>query len=449
MMKGDQEKRVFYRSPGKAYPQVERARGVYIYDTDGRKYLDGASGCVVANIGYGVTQVADAMRETAATISYVHSSTFTNRPQEELARCLAEAAPGELNHTYFVSGGTEANETAMSMALQYHMQRGNRGKYKVIGRTLSYHGSSFGTLSAASNVARRRLFSPLLLPFPLVPAPHCYRCHYGLTHPACGLLCARALEQAILSEGPENVAAFLVEPVIGTSAAASVPPAEYFPRVREICDRYDVLLIADEVLCGYGRSGKFVTLEHWQVEPDLLTLGKGLGGGYAPLAAVIASEQVHRVFAENWGKFVHGYTYQGNPVCCSAGLAIYRFIRQEKLFEQVAEKGEFLSQGLKDLAAHHPVIGDVRGLGLLLGLELVRDAASRESFPREVQAAEKARKTCMDRGLLLYTGVGGTADIMPRDYLLIAPPFVMNRPEMEELLEKLDASLTEVEAGLL
>lgn len=448
-MQGAQEKKVFYRSPGKEYPQVERARGVYIYDTTGKKYLDGASGCVVANIGYGVTQVADAMGETAAKISYVHSSTFTNQPQEELARCLAGATPGELNHTYFVSGGTEANETAMSMALQYHIQKGSKGKYKFIGRTLSYHGSSFGTLSVASNTARRRLFSPLLLPFPLIPAPHCYRCHYGLSYPTCGLLCAKALEQVILAEGPENVAGFLVEPVIGTSAAASVPPAEYFPLVREICDRYDVLLIADEVLCGYGRSGKFMALEHWQVEPDLLTLGKGLGGGYAPLAAVMVQERIHRVFCENWGKFVHGYTYQGNPVCCSAGLAVFRYIRQEKLFEQLPEKGDFLFKGLKALAKDHPIIGDVRGLGFLLGLELVRDASSKESFPREVQAAEKARKICMDKGLLLYTGVGGTADIMPRDYLLIAPPFVISHSEMEELLSILDASLTEVEEKLL
>lgn len=434
---------VFYRAPGKAYPMVERAKGVYIYDTDGKKYLDGASGCVVTNIGYGVTEVADAMRETAANISYVHSSTFTSQPQEELANCLAESAPGELNHTYFVSGGTEANETAMSMAIQYQLQRGHKNKYKIIGRTLSYHGSSFGTLSAASNIARRRMFSPLLLPFPLVPAPHCYRCHYGMSYPQCGLQCANALEQVILAEGPENVAAFLSEAIIGTSAGASVPPAGYFPRVREICDRYDVLFIADEVLCGYGRSGRFLALEHWGVEPDLFALGKGLGGGYAPLAAVVAHERVHQVFKENWGKFVHGYTYQGNPVCCSAGLAVYRYLRRENLFEQVSEKGQYLKEGLERLAERHVCIGDVRGKGLLLGLELVKDAAGKESFAKEVQAAEKVKNACLQKGLLLYTGVGGTADIVSRDYLLIAPPYVISHSEMDELLQILDTALTE------
>lgn len=442
-MKGEKEGGVFYRAPGKEYPMVERAKGVYIYDTAGKKYLDGASGCVVTNIGYGVTEVADAMRETAANISYVHSSTFTSQPQEELAQCLAESTPGKLNHTYFVSGGTEANETAMSMAIQYQLQRGHKNKYKIIGRTLSYHGSSLGTLSVASNIARRRMFSPLLLPFPLVPAPHCYRCHYGLTYPQCGLLCAKALEQVILSEGPENVAAFLAETVIGTSAGASVPPPEYFPLVREICNKYDILFIADEVLCGYGRTGKFLALEQWGVEPDLFALGKGLGGGYAPLAAVVAHERVHRVFQENWGKFVHGYTYQGNPVCCSAGLAVYRYLRREKLFEQVAEKGAYLREGLEGLAARHDCIGDVRGQGLLLALELVKDAAGKESYAKEVQAAEKVKKACLQKGLLLYTGVGGTADITPRDYLLIAPPYVISRGEMDELLQILDTALTE------
>jgi len=441
-MKGKKEGSVFYRAPGKEYPMVERAKGVYIYDTAGKKYLDGASGCVVTNIGYGVTEVADAMRETAANISYVHSSTFTSQPQEELANCLAESAPGELNHTYFVSGGTEANETAMSMAIQYQLQRGHQNKFKIIGRTLSYHGSSFATLSVASNIARRRMFSPLLLPFPLVPAPHCYRCPYQMSYPQCGLLCANALEQVILAEGPENVAAFLSETVIGTSAGASVPPPGYFPRIREICDQYDVLFIADEVLCGYGRTGRFLALEHWGVEPDIFVLGKGLGGGYAPLAAAVAHERVHQVFRENWGKFEHGYTYQGNPVCCSAGLAVYRYLQRENLFEQVAGKGEYLKDGLKKLAARHACIGDVRGQGLLLALELVKDADSKESYAKEVQAAEKVKKACLQKGLLLYTGVGGTADIVPRDYLLVAPPFVISREETDELLQILDAALT-------
>ena len=436
---------VFYRAPVKEYPVAARAEGIYLHDTAGKKYLDGASGCVVANIGYGVPEVAEAMKAQVLAVSYVHGSTFTSEPQEELARSIAQSTPAGLDFVYFVSGGTEANETAISMALQYHMQQGNGSKWKIIGRTLSYHGSSLGTLSAASNVGRRRMFSPLLLPFPLVPAPHCYRCPLELAYPECGIQCAKALEKTILAEGPDNVAAFIVEPIIGTSVAASVPPAEYFPIVRHICDKYNVLLLADEVLCGYGRAGTFTALEQWQVTPDLCTFGKGLGGGYAPLAAVIAHEKVLQVFKENWGKFIHGFTYQGNPVSCAAGLAVYKYLRSGRLFEEVAEKGRLLESGLSQLASKHPIIGDVRGRGLLFGLELVQDKERKKSFTKEVQASERVKTLCMEEGLLLYTGVGASADITPRDYLIIAPPFIITQEETERLLHMLDTALIKAE----
>ena len=439
------ESNVFYRSPGKKYPVVAKAKGIYIHDTEGKKYLDGASGCVVANIGYGVPEVAEAMREQALTVSYVHGSTFSSQPQEELARAIAQSSPAGLDHVYFVSGGTEANETAFSMALQYHMQQGNKSKWKFIGRTLSYHGSSLGTMAAASNVGRRRMFSPLLLPFPLVPAPHCYRCPLDLVYPACGVRCAKVLEQTILTEGPENVAAFIVEPIIGTSTAASVPPPEYFPIVRQICDQYNVLLIADEVLCGYGRAGTFTAMEQWQVSPDIFTLGKGLGGGYTPLAAVVAHERVFQVFKNNWGKFLHGFTYQGNPVSCAAGLAVYNYLRSEHLFDQVHEKGTYLATGLAKLAAKYEFIGDVRGRGLLFGLELVRQREQKLSFAKSVQASETVKKICLDEGLLLYNGVGASADIVARDYLIIAPPFIISSKETDELLHLLDRALTKAE----
>lgn len=439
------ESNVFYRAPVKKYPVVAKAKGIYIHDTEGKKYLDGASGCVVANIGYGVPEVAEAMKEQALTASYVHGSTFTSQPQEELARSIAQSAPAGLEHVYFASGGTEANETAFSMALQYHMQQGNKSKWKIIGRTLSYHGSSLGTMAAASNVGRRRMFSPLLLPFPLVPAPHCYRCPFDLTYSACGIQCAKSLEKTILAEGPENVAAFIVEPIIGTSTAASVPPPEYFPLIRQICDKYDVLLIADEVLCGYGRAGTFTAMEQWQVTPDIFTLGKGLGGGYTPLAAVVAHEKIYRVFKNNWGKFIHGFTYQGNPVSCATGLAVYRYLRSNQLFEQVAEKGNYLAAGLTKLAAKHALIGDVRGRGLLYGLELVREKEKKLSFDKSVQASETVKNICLEEGLLLYTGVGASADIVARDYLIIAPPFVITSDETDILIHLLDIALTKAE----
>lgn len=436
---------VFYRAPAGKYPIARKTQGIFIYDSEGKEYLDGASGCLVTNIGYGVEEVAEAMKEQALAVSYVHGSMFTSEPQEELARCLAEVAPAGIDYVYFVSGGTEANETAVSMALQYHAQRGEKKKWKIIGRMLSYHGSSLGTASMAANTERRRMYSNLLLPFPLVPAPHCYRCYYDMAYPDCQLLCARSLEKAILAEGPENVAAFIVEPIIGTSAAASVPPPEYFPMVREICDKYDVLLIADEVLCGYWRSGRFAAMEEWQVIPDIMTLGKGLGGGYAPLAAVMAHKKVHQVFTENWGRFIHGYTYQGNPVSCAAGLAVYRYIRSRKLCRQVKEKGAYLKKGLQELEKRYAIIGEVRGKGLLLGLELVKDKNSKASFEKELKVADNVRKLCMQEGLLLYTGVGGSADIVSRDYLIVAPPFVISSGETDLLLELLDRALGKAE----
>ena len=439
---------VFYRSLKQKYPMIDKAEGIYIYDTEGNKYLDGASGCLVTNIGYGVTEVAEAMKNEAERTGFVHGSMFTSRPQEQLAYEVAALAPEGLDYVYFVSGGTEANETAISMALQYHMQKGNKRKWKLIGRQYSYHGSSIGTLSVGGNTQRRNIYSPLVLPFPIIPAPHCYRCQYKLSYPGCGLRCAHDLEQTILREGPENVAAFMVEPIIGTSAAASVPPPDYFPVVREICNRYDVLLIADEVLCGYGRSGKYLAVEHWNVVPDIVTLGKGLGGGYTPLGAVLAHERVFEVFKNNWSKFIHGYTYQGNPISCAAGLAVYEYIRKNNLFDNAIKMGDFLKTLLTEICKKYDIVGDVRGEGLLFGLELIKNPDTKESFDKTFQVAETARVTAMEEGLILYTGVGGTADIIPRDYLIIAPPFTINKLQIENLIYLLGKTLSKVEDKL-
>jgi len=269
-----------------------------------------------------------------------------------------------------------------------------------------------------------------------------------LTYPGCGVSCARELEQIILTEGPENIAAFIMEPVIGTSAAASVPPPEYASLVRQICDQYDVLLIADEVLCGYGRSGRFLAMDHWDTTADLVTLGKGLGGGYAPLGALVIHEKIYAVFNENWGRFIHGYTYQGNPVSCAAGVAVNRFLKENDLFSRVSRIGDYLKTNLERLADKFEIIGDVRGTGLLLGIELVKDRESRESFPPALAVAEQAREKAMEEGLIVYTGVGGTADIVPRDYLIIAPPFIITAEEVDQLVAALERTLGKVSAQL-
>ena len=432
---------VFYRAQNKDYPVVDSAKGVYIYDTKGNCYLDGASGCLVANIGYGVEEVADAMKNEAENIGYVHGSMFTNIAQEDFSSAIANSLPKELKYIYFVSGGTEANETAISMAIQYHQQVGNNKKYLIIGRRYSYHGSSFATLSAAGNTHRRRLYSPLLMPFPLIPAPYCYRCFCDKEYPKCGVACAGELEKTIIATGPENVAAFIFEPIIGTSAGACIPPEDYMAIVKQICDRHDVLMVADEVLCGYGRSGKFLAMEYWGIEPDIVTLGKGLGGGYTPLGAVVASEKIYHVYKNTWGKFHHGYTYQGNPISCAVGLAVNKFIRKNRLFEKVTPKGIYLREQLEKLASRYSIIGDIRGTGLLYGLELVKDKTEKLSFDKSEEAAEKIKSTALSEGLILYTGVGGTADIIPRDYLIIAPPFTISEKEIDQLVGILDSAL--------
>ena len=442
------ESNVFYRSLKKKYPMIERGKGVFVWDSDGKRYLDGASGCLVTNIGYGAVNVAEALKAEAMKTGFSHGTIFTSHPQEELARLITEYAPAGLDHVYFVSGGTEANETAFSLAIQYHRQKGNQRKWKIIGRRLSYHGSSFATLSAAGNVQRRSLYSPLVMPFPIIPASHCYRCYCDRSYPDCKISCAYELEKTILAEGPDNIAAFILEPIIGTSAAASVPPEGYIQLIREICDKYDVLMIADEVLCGYGRSGSYLAMDHWHATADLVTLGKGIGGGYTPLGAVLIHEKVYEVFNNNWGRFIHGYTYQGNPVSCAAGIAVNTYLRENGLFEQVAGKGDYLKNKLEKLAEKYDIIGDVRGIGLLLGLELVKKRESKESFPASLAVAERAREKAMEEGLMVYTGVGGTADIVPRDYLIIAPPFIINEEEMDLLIQSLDRTIESIAAEL-
>ncbi len=439
---------VFYRSVNKDYPVITGGEGIFVQDDSGNSYLDGVSGCVVTNIGYGVKSVAAALHREALEIGYAHGTLFTSKSQEEFARLITADAPDELNHAYLVSGGTEANETAFSIAIQYYRLKGNTSKWKFIGRELSYHGSSFATMSAAGNIQRRRLYSPLVMPFPLVPAPNCYRCYCELTYPECNIMCAHELEKTILSEGAQNIAGFILEPVIGTSAAGSVPPAEYMPLVRDICNRYDVLLIADEVLCGYGRSGRYLAMDHWKVSADLVTLGKGLGGGYTPIGAVLAHDKIYDTFKGGTGDFVHGYTYQGNPISCAAGIAVNRYIKENKLFEQVEAKGVYLKNKMSEIAEKWQIIGDVRGIGLLLGLELVKNRDTRESYPVETGVAEKARQAAREQGLLLYTGVGRTADIVPRDYLLVAPPFIISTEEMDMLIERLDRAMEKVSSVL-
>lgn len=434
---------VFPRDMARTYPVLVRGEGVYVFDEQGRRYLDAMGGVAVVNIGHGVDEIADAMADQARRLAFSHSVMFSNRPMIDLAERVAGLAPDGLNSVYFVSGGSEANETAIKLARQYHVERGSGSKSLVIGRWQSYHGATLGALSASGHVSRRRKYAPLLKDFPHIPPPYCYRCPLGQTHPSCHIACADELERAILQHGPENVAAFIAEPITGAASGAVVPPAEYFPRIREICDRYDVLLIADEVITGFGRTGEVFAMSHWGVVPDMITVAKGMGSGYAALAAVVVHDRIRSVFADSSSPFVHGFTYGGNPLACAVGVAVLDLVQREGLFERAAELGTYFFNAAERLRAH-PSVGDIRGRGLMMGIELVRDRDSREPFPAELRFADRLARLALDRGLYVYPG-SGCIDGVRGDHILICPPFVIRKSEIDLIFELLDQTLADLE----
>jgi adenosylmethionine-8-amino-7-oxononanoate aminotransferase len=437
---------LFRRSATHAYPRVRRAEGVWIETEDGRRILDGSSGALVASIGHGVREVIDAQREQAERVSYVHGAHFAVEAQEELAARLAGMAPGDLDRVYPVSGGSEANESAMKLARQYFLERGQPAKHKVIARWTSYHGNTLGALSLSGHAARRRPYAPLLLDEPHIPPCYCYRCPFGLEYPSCGVKCAYALEDEITRQGPEYIAAFIAEPLVGAAGGALTPPPEYFPIIREICSRYDVLFIADEVMTGIGRTGASFAVNHWNVVPDIITTGKGVSGGYAPLAAMIVREPLFQAIATGSGAFVHGFTYGGHPPSAAAGAAVLKYVTEHRLVERAAERGRYLEERLAPLRSRR-IVGDVRGKGLMWGIEFVRDRSTKEPFDRTLRVAERVGEAAFERGLIIYPG-SGNADGVRGDQLLIGPPLVITEEEIDRLIEMLTGAIDAVEREL-
>jgi len=437
--------KVFYRDVAKRYPKAVRGEGVYLYDADGKRYLDGSAGALVAAIGHGRREVGDAAAAAIATLGFAHTSQFTTDVQERLATAVAAIAPDGLDYVYLVSGGSEANETAIKMAYQYHQRRGKSEKNVVISRSPSYHGNTLGALSASGHGSRRAGMAPLADRWIQVSAPACHEgtCRYVPACDACGISWAAAVERAILDVGPERVSAFIAESVTGSSCAAYVSPRAFFARVREICDRHDVLFIADEVMCGMGRTGYDFAIEHYGIAPDIITTAKGLGAGYAPLGATIASRRIFEAFQAT-RTFTHGFTYGGSPVAAAIGAAVLAIYEREGLRERAREHGAYLQSGLEQLAAAHPIVGDVRGLGLMRGLELVADRDAALPFAPADGMTARAVEAAFARGLILYpAGVGATD--RHRDQLLIGPPLTIERTEIDELLHLLDATLADLE----
>jgi adenosylmethionine-8-amino-7-oxononanoate aminotransferase len=431
----------------KTYPFVSYGKGVYLYDKDGKAYLDGCSGAVTASIGHGVTEIAEAMYEQAQKVSFAYRSHFSSEPVEELAATLARWSPGEVNWSFFVNSGSEATETAQKIAIQYWQEKGFERKNRIISRWMSYHGITMGALSMSGHVLRRKRFVPLLADYPAISAPYPYRRPTGMCEEAYALQCANELEAAILRVGAEHVAAFIAEPVIGASGGAVVPPNGYFQRIREICDKYQVLFIADEVMTGIGRTGKNFGIDHWGVVPDLMALGKGMSAGYTPMAATMASEEIIETIARGSGFIMAGHTYSANPQSAATALAVLRYVEKHKLVMRAASLGDYLLEQLKKLAGEYSFVGEARGLGLLCAIELVKNKETKEPYPLAAGMTNRVLRKAFEKGLILYPAIGGL-DGAAGDAVIVAPPLTITKEELDHLLAMLKSTLDDIQNEL-
>jgi adenosylmethionine-8-amino-7-oxononanoate aminotransferase len=429
---------LFYQTL-KKLPVIDHAEGVWMWDRDGKAYIDGCSGAVVANIGYGNPRILEAVQRQALKTFFAYRTQFENEPACRLAEKLVEVSARHLSKVFFVSGGSEAVETAVKLCRQYFYNRGEGSRYQFISREPCYHGCTLGALSLTSYAPLEAPFRPLLKVFPKIPAPYCYRCVYEKTYPSCGIRCAHALEDVIRRAGPANVAAFIAEPVGGASTGALVPPDAYFDIIQKICRRYGVLLILDEVMTGFGRTGKLFAYEHWGVEADVVALSKGMSAGYYPLGAVLTrTEIVEEVISK--GGFSHGFTYAGNPMACTVGLEVLSVLTESNLSANAERMGQKLKSGLEAIAGRSSMIGQVRGKGLLLAIELVADPNTREPYPAERQAAQMLTDEAFALGLIVYPrrSIHGLAG----DHVLIAPPLIVTESECHEILKRLEEALS-------
>jgi len=424
---------VFYRQrPGWTFPRAVRGEGALIWDDTGRRFIDAAGGAIVVGIGHGVSEIADAIGAQARQLAYVHGTELTSEPVEQLAAELAKRVPVDDARLYLVAGGSEATETAIKLARQYHVARGERGRYKIIARWPSFHGSSIGALAVSGRATLRADFDPMLPATPFIPAPYPYRCRLPGCGTRCSLECSKALDAKIREEGADTVAAFIAEPVIGASAGAVIPPPEYYGLVRETCDRHGVLFIADEVMTGMGRTGRWFGMEHWPgVRPDILTTGKGMTSGYVPGGAVLASGRVTET-VNAAGGFHHGFTYSHHPVVAAAGLAVIRYLERHDLVARAAVMGEHLLARLRGLA-DLPAVGDVRGIGLMAAVEIVREQASREPYPAAARMAQTIQAEALKRGAIVYAS-GGQAN-GAGDLIMLGPPLVIEREQIDEAVQ--------------
>jgi adenosylmethionine-8-amino-7-oxononanoate aminotransferase len=440
---------VFPRNFLKAYPQAVRGEGCFLYTAEGRRYLDASGGAAVVTIGHGVEEIGRAMAEQSARLAYVHSSQFHTAVVEKLAERLLALAPsgmgrdGYKGRVYFTTGGSEATETALKLARQYWLERGEKKRWRVLSRWQSYHGSTLGALSVSGNVRRREPFAPMFSDWGHIPPCYCYRCPMNLQYPECNVDCADELDRMLDRDGADDVAAFIFEPVVGATLGAVVPPEGYVQRLAEICKPRGILLIADEVMTGIGRTGRPFAVEHWGAGPDMILVGKGIASGYAPLGAVIVAGHVAETISRGSGAFLHGFTYDAHPVAAAAGNAVLDYIEREKLFERVEPMGRELRGALEPLK-RFSVVGDIRGIGLLAGIEFVRDPKTREPFPPDARVANRIQEDALEAGVMTYP-IQGCADGLRGDHILIAPPFTIASSMIQMLTAGLEHAIADLE----
>ncbi|MEM6940268.1 MAG: aspartate aminotransferase family protein [Pseudomonadota bacterium] len=434
---------VFPRHTKASLPTVSGGEGVYLYDTNGKRYFDGSGGAAVSCLGHGDQDVTAAIKDQLESIAFAHTGFFTSEPAERLADKLIRHAPEGIDRVYLVSGGSEAMEAALKLARQYFVEIGEPQRRHVIARRQSYHGNTLGALATGGNAWRRAPFAPLMVETTHIAPCFAYRGKRDdESEFAYGQRVANELETEIQRLGEDSVFAFVAEPVVGATAGA-VPPVEgYFKRVREICDRYGVLLILDEVMCGMGRTGTLFASEQDAVRPDIVAIAKGLGAGYQPIGAMLCSAKIYEAIEQGSGFFQHGHTYLGHPTASAAGLAVLSKLTDGGLVAQVAQKGEMLQAALERAFGQHPHVGDIRGRGLFRGIEIVQDRETKDPFPPERAVHKALKKHSFEAGLICYP-MGGTIDGQRGDHILLAPPFIMSEAHVDEVVGKLELAISQ------
>ncbi|MBM3567307.1 MAG: aspartate aminotransferase family protein [Alphaproteobacteria bacterium] len=439
---------VFHRHSRTDYPVAVRGEGAYLFDSSGKRYLDASGGAAVSCLGHSERRVTDAIAAQLRELPFAHSSFFSNQPMERLADRLVEDAPAGIDRVYFVSGGSEAIEAALKLARQFFVEIGQPRRAKFIARRGSYHGNTLGALAVGGNAWRREMFKPMLIEVDHIAPCFAYRHRRDdESEAAYGRRVADELEAAILRAGPETVCAFVAETVVGATLGAVPAVPGYFKRVREICDKYGVLLILDEVMCGMGRTGTLHACEQEEIVPDLMTVAKGLGAGYQPIGAVLAQKRIHDAVRDGSGFFMHGHTYLGHAAACAGALAVQQVIREDRLLDNVKRQGTRLMDALTERFGNHRHVGDIRGRGLFLAVEFVADRATKAPFDPALKLNARVKAQALAEGLMCYP-MGGTIDGRAGDHIMLAPPFILSDDQIGEIVDKLGRAVDGALASL-